>query len=404
MNVVARVAQPYRELLSIPAAARFTGAAFMWQMPLAMLPLALVIFIEGQRDSYSFAGLLTAVVVITSALSAPWLSWLIDRYGQQRVLTPGLGLHVVAVSLLLASISTQVPRAAMVGCALCAGLSWPPMEAIVRARWTYLLRHAEHPDALHRAFSWESVLDEVIAVLGPVLVTTLAYSISPLTACVVTVAGALLGGVLLLIQHESHPPPTARAHRPAEGSALRIPGMGTVALTAVGLGATIGALQVTVVAFTHNRGIPLAAGWLLAGWGISSMISGLVYGAVSWRWSVGLRFLLSMACLAVGTGVLVITESVVVLGLLLLATGASSSPALIAGFSLVQRLVPSRQLTEGIAWLSAAMTVGYGLATGLVGMIIDNHGARWAFGVPLASALLGLGIASVGYRRYRHAG
>lgn len=403
MNVVRRVAAPYRELLSLPAAARLTGAGFIWQMPMSMLSLSLVIFVEGQRGAYAFAGLLTGLVVMCSAAAGPALSWLIDRYSQRRVLAPGLAIHGVTISVLLVLIAINASPWVMLTCAVVVGLSWPPMEAVIRARWTYLLRDAQHSDALHRAFSWESGLDNLISVLGPVLLTALAYTISPLTACVVTVTLAVLGGALLLSQHESHPIPQQRQHLDSRRSVLRTRGMGTVAGTALGLGTTIGAIQVSVVAFTHATGQSMAAGWLLAAWGCSSMISGLIYGAVSWRLSLGWRFLQAMFFFAWGMVFLVLPTSVGWLSLPMVIAGATTAPALIAGFSLVERLVPAGRLTEGIAWLSAAMTIGYGVAAAVVGPIIDSRGARWALAVPVISASLGFVVAAAGYGRYRHA-
>ena len=63
----------------------------------------------------------------------------------------------------------------------------PSMTALVRARWTEL--HRDTP-ALHTAFAFESVVDEVIFMIGPMLAIGLSVAVFP-------EAGPLAAGPLL---------------------------------------------------------------------------------------------------------------------------------------------------------------------------------------------------------------
>jgi predicted MFS family arabinose efflux permease len=51
-------------------------------------------------------------------------------------------------------------------------------------------------------------------------------------------------------------------------------------------------------------------------------------------------------------------------------------------------LVPPRSLTEGLAWLSAGLSLGYGAGASLVGRIADAAGARAAFGVTIGAGVV----------------
>src|SRR5262249_57420440 len=68
------------------------------------------------------------------------------------------------------------PRWALFAAAVPAGAAFPQLPAMVRARWASLL--AGDP-ALPTAYALESVLDEVVYLAGPVLVTTLAARLFP---------------------------------------------------------------------------------------------------------------------------------------------------------------------------------------------------------------------------------
>ena len=88
----------------------------------------------------------------------------------------------------------------------------PSLGSMVRARWSALL---DGTPALDSAFALESVVDEMIFVVGPALVTVLATALPPagvLLCMVLSVAGTLL----FAAQRQTEPP-----IRPAEERAGR---------------------------------------------------------------------------------------------------------------------------------------------------------------------------------------
>jgi MFS family permease len=81
--------------------------------------------------------------------------------------------------------------------------------------------------------------------------------------------------------------------------------------------------------------------------------------------------------------------------------GLGIAPTLITSFGLVEQIVPGGALTEGMAWLTTGLSIGYGAAAALVGRLADAHGARFAFSVTIGSGLL-LGVLAVALHAQLH--
>jgi MFS family permease len=77
-----------------------------------------------------------------------------------------------------------------------------------------------------------------------------------------------------------------------------------------------------------------------------------------------------------------------------LIVGLGIAPLLITAFGLVEQISPSGTLTEGLAWLSTGLNVGYGAGAATVGAIADAHGARVAFSVAVVASV-SVGVVAV---------
>jgi predicted MFS family arabinose efflux permease len=87
-----------------------------------------------------------------------------------------------------------------------------------------------------------------------------------------------------------------------------------------------------------------------------------------------------------------------VLAPLLFVAGLGIAPSLISGFTLVERTVPSRAVTEGLTWLTTALVVGFSGSTWLAGQLVDGAGVDWAFAVGALSAAIALVVVLSSYR------
>ncbi|GAA0627074.1 hypothetical protein GCM10009547_33290 [Sporichthya brevicatena] len=168
---------PYRDVLTQPGALRFSLAGFLARLPISMLTLGVVLLVSGTGRSYALAGAAAGAVNLGFVVAGPRLARLVDGYGQAAVLRPAAAAQAVALGALILAGTNEAPGAVLVALSLLTGMTMPSIGGLVRARWTTLLGGSDPAQAptgaarLHTAFSFESVVDEVIFVVGPIAAT-----------------------------------------------------------------------------------------------------------------------------------------------------------------------------------------------------------------------------------------
>ncbi len=272
----------------------------------------------------------------------------------------------------------------------------PSLGSVVRSRWSALL--GDSP-LLHTAFSFESVADELIFVTGPALVTILATQVVPVAGIAVAAVLAVTGTLLLIVQRGTEPPAMPRQHR--GGRAITTAGVPVLMVVFIGLGAMFGTMDVSTVAFASEHHEKALAGLILGTYALGSATGGLWYGARRWQAPLHRRFLITLAGMVLGVAPLWALPSVPVLFGVIFFSGLSIAPTLIGGFSLIERKVPRRLLTEGMTLLSTAIGVGLAVGPPVAGRLIDAHGAHWGYVFALACGTAALTAGLIGARRLR---
>ena len=246
-----------------------------------------------------------------------------------------------------------------------------------------------------------------IFTVGPLLTAYLALQVAlplPLmVAAVLTVAGSLA----LAAQRRTQPPPSGRRdrrdqrdapHGEPHGSAMRMPGMAIMVVAALGIGGVFGSYEVTAVAFAQEAGQPTASGLILGLWAAGSLLGGLAFGSRQWRASLPRQVVALTGLLAVTLSVAPFVPTIPLLAVTTFIAGITIAPALIAVFSLTERLVPAASLTEGLTWTNSGMALGFSFGTALAGVVIDGAGTSAAFAIPCISAALACAVAASGGR------
>ncbi|MFF8950714.1 MFS transporter [Streptomyces sp. NPDC014940] len=389
----------YRELLAIPGARLFSATAFIGRFPIAMLGLGTVL-LTAAAGSYERAGATAAAVMLGYAVAAPAAGRLTDRYGHARVLLGSAALHGVALAGLIILATARAPLGLVLPVASATGASRPPTGTLVRSRWVALLGDARRNPrgvTLTTALSYEAVLDEVVFISGPVVVTGLAVVVHPaagLICCLLMTCGA---AAALALQRGTDPGPrrgrTTTDASPATRTALANPGVVVITVIAIYLGLVIGAFDVIVVARAKTLGSAALAGPALACLGIASMISGLWYGARTWRARPETLWIRCLAAQFVGALPLLLANRLWSLVLTLLIAGLAIAPLSISGVLLLERLLPSTQLNEGMSVESTAMALGIAGGGWLAGTLVDAVGPYRVLGLPAAAAFAALATA-----------
>ena len=393
------VLAPYRSLLRVPGAPLFIAGSALSRVGGAMFGVAVIVMVSTRRDSYALAGAVSAVGVVVLAVASPFIAGLVDRYGQRRASLPFIlvgavgGFATAAFSLLDAPVWTL-----FVAYALSAFLAETgPMS---RARWAHIFEGDEAQ--LHTAMAFEQVVEELAFVIGPVLAVLVSTQLFPeaglLLAEVVFTAGALL----FLAGRSTEPPVVPHVDRPA-GLAVHNPGVLVIAVAAVMVGVIFGGNEVVAVAVSEAMGDKGFSSVILAAFALASAVAGFLYGTRTFRMSLSRRLLIASAGMLVLQLPALVAPTLWLIALVMFVAGSATAPTLISALSLIQRLVPRAQLTEGMAVGVTGLLVGVSLGTAVAGWAVEAWGAQPAYAVPALAGFVAVAVVAVNLRRLERA-
>ncbi|PWI14986.1 MFS transporter [Streptomyces sp. Act143] len=389
---------PYRALFAAPGTKGFSAAGFLGRMPLSMMGIGVVTMVSQLTGRYGLAGALSATMALAAAVAGPQVSRLVDQYGQRRVLRPATLVALVAAAGLLCAAHfrwadwTLYVFSAGIGCV-------PSIGAMIRARWAALYRDTPQ---LHTAYSFESVVDEVCFIFGPIISIGLSTAWFPEAGPLLAACFLAVGVFWLTSQRATEPAPHPRErHGDGGGSALRSPGLQVLVATFVATGAIFGAVDVVTVAFADERGHKGAASVVLALYAAGSCVAGLVFGLLRFKGAPEPRWLLGICAMAVSMIPLLLVGNLPFLAVALFVAGLSIAPTMITTMSLIEQHVPRAQLTEGMTWISTGLAVGVALGSSVAGWVIDAAGAQAGYGVPAVSGAVAVAVGFLGYRRLK---
>ncbi|MFF9110931.1 MFS transporter [Streptomyces sp. NPDC014805] len=385
---------PYRALFAAPGSKGFSAAGFLGRMPLSMMGIGVVTMISQLTGRYGLAGALSATIALAAAALGPQISRLVDRHGQRRVLRPATLVALAAAAGLLLTAHFGWPDWLLFVCAVGIG-SVPSLGAMIRARWAALYRGTEH---LHTAYSFESVVDEVCFIFGPIISIGLCTVWFPEAGPLLAACFLAVGVFWLTAQRATEPAPHPREHQ-GGGSALRAKGLQVLVATFVATGTIFGAVDVVTVAFADEQGHKSAASVVLALYAAGSCVAGIVFGLLRFTGAPARRWLLGVCAMGVSMIPLLLVGNLPFLAAALFVAGLSIAPTMITTMALIEEHVPRAHLTEGMTWVSTGLAVGVALGSSVAGWVIDSAGARAGYAVPAVSGAVAVAVGFLGYRR-----
>ncbi len=396
------VFDPYLRLFAVPGSRAFALAGWVARLPAPMLGLGAVLLVEEASGSYGLAGAVSGTLALSFALAGPQWARAMDRRGQGVVLQVAMiGLLISGVAFVVA-VEAGAPRWSWFLLAALTGASAPNVGSMVRARWAAAL---EAPGR-QTAFAFEAVVDEVVFVVGPPLVTLLATLIAPPVGFLTGILLGVGGGLALAGQRSSEPPLQQRDVSPSgRRRSVLTPALLVVSLTYLAVGTLFGAIDVVVIGFADAEGAKALSGVVLAVFAGGSLVAGLAYGLARPARSLAARFVATAVAIALAAQLLWTVGSLPALVLCGFLAGLTIAPVLVSGTSLVESRVGRGVLTESLAWTITGLTLGVTAGSALAGAAVDAWGARDAFAVPaLAAAAAGvLAVAGAPLLRRRGA-
>ncbi len=388
----------YLTVLRTPGALAFSAAGLLARFGGAMVGIGTVLMVSTIYGSYGLAGGLSAANSVAWAVGTAYLSHLVDRRGQRRVMLPAALVSAAALAAMVVLALIGAPVWTLFICTIVSGLTGGSPGAMVRARWNYVLTSSRD---LHTAFSLESSLDEITFAVGPVVATWLATSFTPVAG----LFGPILlgaGGALIFYALTSTEPailPAEKTDRRHARFLLAYPGIASVLSVGLLMGVLFGSLDVTVVAATTAWDVRSLAGIVLAAMSVGSAIGGLLYGSRGWVSPLWRRFILGVTILGVTVCSLFFATGPFILGVCGFVAGFTIAPTFINANALIGQLVPPSRLTEGLAWLGTGIGIGTSIGSTVAGAVIDATSYHGGFAcvvtAGILAALVGLGSATV---------
>jgi MFS family permease len=387
MSHSARLAD-YRAVLSTPGAKVPVIGALLARLPIAMVGLALLFYVQARTGSFATSGAVSAGALIGVAAGSVVQGRIMDRLTPTRPLLIVSVLFAIAVTTVIIAIESHAATPVLIALAFVIGITEPNTGSASRALWTHLIPPGPARDA---AIAYEAISMEVFFILGPALAGVLIAAPWPGTGVVSAAACMILGAVVFALApavRRQEPIPTEHAH---PLGAFAAPGMRTVALAAFGFGATIGFVEVAIPAAATHAGQKPLGGLLLAMWSLSSVVFGLWYATRPYPREMRLRLPVLLAAFALLTAPLALGSNLALLAILLLPAGILITPQATAHSAAIELVAPKGTVTEAFGWVITAVTLGLALGQSISGVLVDNVGIWSSF---LAASAAGLVIAA----------
>ncbi|HET6856432.1 MAG TPA: MFS transporter [Streptomyces sp.] len=374
----------YRQILAVPGMASLLGVSFLARTAITAVVMALTMYVVlGLGLGYVAAGAVAAALTTGLALGGPVLGRTIDQRGLRTVL-----LATVAVQASFWLSVPILPYEALLAAAFAAGLLMVPAQPVTRQAIAAMTTAQQR----RAAFALESVQGELSYMVGPAIVILCAAQVSPAvvawglgTAIVVGGAGIAWLNPPLRTEDEA---PAGAAGRPPRREWL---GVGMVAVLAMAFGTTalLSGVDLAIVATLEEAGqVPWAA-VVVAVLGVTSVVGGLVYGALARSLPTWMLLgLLGLVTLPAGLARDWPWLCVAVVG-----TGFLAAPTLSAVADAVIRLAPAGVRGEATGLQSSAQSAGFALGSPMVGVAIDVSVPAAGFA---AAGLAGLAAALTG--------
>ncbi|MET7573000.1 MFS transporter [Streptomyces sp. NPDC005492] len=360
----------YAAVLRVPYARRAFAAALAGRLSYGMVSPAVLLAVIRSTGSYAAAGTAMAVFGAATVLLLPVRAALVDRHGPRRALLP-MALLYGGLLCVLAAVTWRpgTPEVVLGTVAALTGMCAPPLGPTMRSVWAQLVGDR---GLLQRAYSLDGVAEELLYVIGPLLVGAVLTFAPPATG--VLLSAALIGvGTLAFVTSPALAGVRVQA-RPGRVLRLtRVRGLLGPVVVAAGMGVALSANYLLVMAFVEQRGygddvVP----WVLAAVSVGSAAGGLLSGAVNWRTAARTRLSGSALCLGPALAAAGLASGLWSLTVAVGCAGFFVAPALTTAYLLADEVAAPGARTQAGAWVNMAVNAGSSGGSVAAGLLIGR--------------------------------
>ncbi|WP_255370213.1 transporter [Roseateles sp. YR242] len=398
--------------MRLPGYAGLLLAVCVGRLASGLIPFGLLaVFV--QTNSFMSAGVVSVCFMLASSFSAPWRGRLIDQHSAHRML-PRLAL-AASVTAVAGFAVLHAGGSSLLGAALvCVGALFSPANgAVLRSIWSSVAPDESHRKALH---ALDSVLEESVYVLSPLLVGSLWFTVGPDWAILAGSSATVLGTGLLFwfarragdqvwaqLMRQSPPKGGKRGHGPMSAVVFTVPGL-SLAVPMFGFAMAVGAGSITFAAWSAQFHVASLAG-LLAGLGsLGGVVGGFLYGKAAVSDAKAAKLYLWMpAFVGLSMAPLMFSSALWVAMAVALCSGLVMTPMFIAAYVRVPASFPQAHFNEANASIGAAYNLGSGTGSLVAGALVEHCGLLPAFLVAVAMPLGATALSWLLSRRHESA-
>jgi MFS family permease len=422
----------FRQVLRSPGTGVVLLLGFLARIPSSCMGILLTLHcVITLGHSYLDAGMIVTFSTLGQTISSPWRGRIVDTKGLRRAVLP-----TIIIPPLCFVAAVWSPFHVLLALALCAGLFNVPVWSIIRTSLSITV-----PAGLRRsAFALDSVITEVVFMIGPSAATMAAVTIGtrPMLVAVAVLTGVAGLGIFivnpptrseqlvlpaklprvldvseggLVASQDAYgerrlaedtatgqipaievpqPVSTAATKVSARREMIRLGSLAILIGTLLG-SATLTATDLSLVGILTDMGSLPSLTYIMVLGCVGSLTGGLVYGSMKREigpmWAV-----MGLGALSVP---IAFAPSTAVLAVIMVFAGFCCAPMISSTGEAISRRVPENVRGEAMGWHGSAMTIGAAAGSPVAGALIDALGPGWGVGAAGSLAAVFAGLALI---------
>lgn len=370
----------YLELLRMKGVQQLLISSIPARLAYGMISLGIFFKVQNTTSSIAIAGLAVGLNGLASSLSVGIRSVFIDRYG----LTWPLRVLVPSYAALIVFFNYADGKASLITISLILGAVAPPINLAVRPLWKIVV-----PENKQRAiFAVDTAVMSTAAVVGPVLVTSLALSDSPKSALNVCAAAMLLGGIALALLKVTRTW-IPEKKEPGADHLLKMPAIRLLIAEGIFIGLAYGLFETGVPAFTTLEGVANRTGLIFAVMAIFNIFGSLLAGLISKKVTPLRAFRSTYLFWVIVCAPLAATNpdwSLLIISALL---GLAGGMQMVFYWEIVEAVRPKGAPTAAIGWLWTFEGTALAIGAAVSGYLSETLSPRYCLAAMSICVLMG---------------
>jgi len=379
----------YLELLKMKGVQQLLLSSIPARLAYGMITLGIFFKVQQSTASISLAGLAVGLNTLASSASVGLRSSFIDKYG----LTWPLRALVPSYAALIIFFNYADTKISLIAIAFILGAVAPPINLAVRPLWKVVI-----PESKQRTiFAIDTAVMSATAVIGPVLVTSLALSSNPKIALNSCAAAMLIGGIALALLKVTRTWIPEKKEQGAE-HLLKMPAIRLLIAEGIFIGLAYGLFETGIPAFTTIEGVAGRTGLIFAVMAVFNIFGSLLAGLISKKITPLRAFRSTYLFWVIVCAPLAISNPdwtlLIISGLLGLAGGMQ----MVFYWEIVEAVRPKGTASSAIGWLWTFEGTAMALGSAISGFISEAFSPRYCLAAMSFCVLFGYLVITKGHK------